>query len=80
MTHNDQIDLVIRTYEAQRSAAMLGGHLDIFSYLFHPDLTYIHPSGVVDNLKSYLEKCRIREFIYHTINHQPSNRQSDPGG
>ncbi|UBM27079.1 nuclear transport factor 2 family protein [Pseudomonas sp. p1(2021b)] len=70
MTHNDQIDLVIRTCEAQRSAAMLGGHLDIFSYLFHPDLTYIHSNGVVDNLKSYLEKCRSREFIYHTLNHQ----------
>lgn len=70
MTHNDQIDLVIRTCEAQRSAAMLGGHLDIFSYLFHPDLTYIHASGVVDDLKSYLEKCRSREFVYHTLNHQ----------
>lgn len=70
MTHNDQIDLIIRTCEAQRSAAMLGGHLDIFSYLFHPDLTYIHSNGVVDNLKSYLEKCRSREFIYHTLEHQ----------
>jgi len=70
MTHNDQIDLIIRTCEAQRSAAMLGGHLDIFSYLFHPDLTYIHSNGAVDNLKSYLEKCRSREFIYHTLNHQ----------
>ncbi|WP_434596867.1 nuclear transport factor 2 family protein [Pseudomonas sp. R4-83] len=70
MTHNDQFDLVIRTCEAQRSAAMLGGHLDIFSYLFHPDLTYIHSSGIVDNLKSYLEKCRSREFIYHTLDHQ----------
>ncbi|MCR8930440.1 MULTISPECIES: nuclear transport factor 2 family protein [Pseudomonas] len=70
MTHNDQSDLVIRTCEAQRSAAMLGGHLDIFSHLFHPDLTYIHSSGAVDTLKSYLEKCRAREFIYHTLDHR----------
>jgi hypothetical protein len=70
MMPNDQIDLVIRTCEAQRSAAMLGGHLDIFSYLFHPDLTYIHSSGVVDNLKTYLDKCRSREFIYHALDHQ----------
>ncbi|VEF11447.1 Uncharacterised protein [Pseudomonas fluorescens] len=70
MAHNDQIDLVIRTCEAQRSAAMLGGHLDIFSHLFHPDLTYIHSSGVIDDLKSYLEKCRSGEFIYHALNHQ----------
>lgn len=70
MTLNDQTDLLIRTCEAQRCAAMLGGHLDIFSYLFHPDLTYIHASGVIDNLKSYLEKCRSREFVYHTLDLQ----------
>ncbi|KRW61652.1 nuclear transport factor 2 family protein [Pseudomonas sp. TTU2014-080ASC] len=70
MTHNDQIEQVIRSCEAQRSAAMLDGQLDIFSYLFHPNLTYVHSSGVVDDLKSYLEKCRSREFIYHTLNHQ----------
>lgn len=70
MTHNDQIDLVIRTCEAQRSAAMLGGHLDIFSYLFHPNLTYVHSNGVVDDLKSYLEKCRSGEFVYHKLHHQ----------
>lgn len=70
MTHNNQIDLIIRTCEAQRSAAMLGGHLDIFSYLFHPDLTYVHSNGAVDNLKSYLEKCRSREFIYHSLDFQ----------
>lgn len=70
MTHNDHIDLVIRTCEAQRCAAMLGGHLDIFSYLFHPDLTYIHSSGVVDNLETYLGKCRSREVLYHALEHQ----------
>jgi hypothetical protein len=70
MTHNDQIDLVIRTCEAQRCAAMLGGHLDIFSYLFHPDLTYVHSNGVADDLKSYLEKCRSGEFVYHKLQHQ----------
>ncbi|MFJ4195751.1 nuclear transport factor 2 family protein [Pseudomonas sp. NPDC089534] len=70
MAHNDQIDLVIRTCEAQRSAAMLGGHLDIFSHLFHPDLTYIHASGAVDDLKSYLQKCRAKQFVYHALTHQ----------
>lgn len=70
MTHNNQIDLVIRTCEAQRSAAMLGGHLDIFSYLFHPNLRYVHSNGVVDDLKSYLEKCRSGELVYHKLNHK----------
>ncbi|KTT40057.1 hypothetical protein RSA46_14695 [Pseudomonas oryzihabitans] len=70
MANSDQIDLVIQTCEAQRSAAMLGGHMDIFSYLLHPELTYIHSNGVVDNLKSYLEKCRSKTVIYHTLDHQ----------
>lgn len=70
------LDIVGQTHQALAALSIslkgLGSHVSrmLSAQVLLADMAYIHATGVVDDLKSYLEKCRSREFIYHTLNHQ----------
>jgi len=60
---------LIRSLEDQRYDAVIKGDFDQFSKLTHPELAYIHSSGVVDTLESYVTKCREGYYVYQRIDH-----------
>lgn len=63
LTHYDQII----TLEEQRARAIIERDFDAFERLSHPELRYIHSSGVIDTRDSYLESCRAGRYLYHDI-------------
>ncbi len=48
---------------------MVEGDFDRFEALAHQDLAYVHSSGTVDSLDSYLKKCRSGRYVYKSIDH-----------
>ena len=59
----------VRELEDRRYAAVVAGDLDAFSALAHPELAYTHSNGVLDDLASYVDKCRSGYYDYHRIDH-----------
>lgn len=53
--------------EQQRVQAILEKDFDAFIQLSHPDLRYIHSSGVTDTRESYVESCRAGQYEYQQI-------------
>jgi uncharacterized protein (TIGR02246 family) len=60
---------LIRSLESQRFQAVIDGDFDQFASLAHPDIAYVHSSGTVDSLDSYLKKCRSGYYVYQSIDH-----------
>ncbi len=63
----DEDDL--RELEDRRYGALVGGRLQDFERLCHPELVYTHSTGATDTLESYLEKCRGGFYVYHRVDH-----------
>ncbi len=59
----------IRELEDRRYAAVVAGDFDTFAALAHPELAYTHSNGELDDLPSYLAKCRSGHYVYHRIEH-----------
>jgi hypothetical protein len=66
---NETVEQLIRKLEEQRFEAIVQRDFDQFVSLAHPDLVYVHSSGVVDSLAQYLEKCRSGYYVYQSIDH-----------
>jgi ketosteroid isomerase-like protein len=62
MTESD-----IARLEDERYAAMLGKDVAALERLLHPDLVYMHSSGVADSKASYIAGVRDRVWDYHRI-------------
>ncbi|TFY91172.1 nuclear transport factor 2 family protein [Pseudomonas kairouanensis] len=60
---------LIRSLENQRFQAVIDGDFDQFEALAHPELAYVHSSGTVDTLSSYLKKCSSGWYVYKSIDH-----------
>jgi hypothetical protein len=66
----DQHDAAtVRDLEDRRYRAMLTGEFEVLAQLAHPALAYTHSDGNLDDLGSYLAKCRQGRYIYHSIEH-----------
>jgi uncharacterized protein (TIGR02246 family) len=59
----------VRALEDRRYAAVVSGDFDAFAALAHPELAYTHSNGELDDLDSYLAKCRSGHYVYHRIDH-----------
>jgi ketosteroid isomerase-like protein len=57
----------IARLEDQRYAAMLARDVAALERLLHPDLVYMHSSGVADTKTSYIAGVRDRVWDYHSI-------------
>jgi hypothetical protein len=57
----------IARLEDERYAAMLGKDIDALERLLHPDLVYMHSSGVADDKASYIAGVRDRVWDYGAI-------------
>ena len=57
----------IARLEDERYAAMLGKDIGALERLLHPDLVYMHSSGVADDKASYIAGVRDRVWDYNTI-------------
>lgn len=57
----------IARLEDERYAAMLGKDIDTLERLLHPDLVYMHSSGVADDKASYIAGVRDRVWDYIRI-------------
>ena len=57
----------IARLEDERYAAMLGKDIGALERLLHPDLVYMHSSGVADTKASYIAGVRDRVWDYHAI-------------
>ncbi len=57
----------IARLEDERYAAMLGKDIAALERLLHPDLVYMHSSGVADSKASYIAGVRDRVWDYHRI-------------
>jgi len=57
----------IARLEDQRYAAMLDKDVATLERLLHPDLVYMHSSGVADSKASYIAGVRDRVWDYSTI-------------
>lgn len=64
---NTDIESAIRSLEKQRFAAIVANDWDGFAALCDADLHYVHASGTVDTLDSYLGKLRSDFYDYHRI-------------
>jgi ketosteroid isomerase-like protein len=62
MTESD-----IARLEDERYAAMLAKDVAALERLLHPDLVYMHSSGVADSKASYIAGVRDRVWDYHGI-------------
>jgi hypothetical protein len=60
-------DIDIARLEDERYAAMLGKDIATLERLLHPDLVYMHSSGVADDKASYIAGVRERAWDYHAI-------------
>ena len=57
----------IERLEDERYAAMLAKDVAALERLLHPDLVYMHSSGVSDSKASYMAGVRDRLWDYHRI-------------
>jgi hypothetical protein len=57
----------IERLEDERYAAMLGKDIGTLERLLHPDLVYMHSSGVADDKASYIAGVRDRVWDYTSI-------------
>jgi ketosteroid isomerase-like protein len=57
----------IARLEDERYAAMLGKDIDALERLLHPELVYMHSSGVADDKASYIAGVRDRVWDYTSI-------------
>jgi ketosteroid isomerase-like protein len=57
----------IARLEDERYAAMLGKDIAALERLLHPDLVYMHSSGVADSKTSYIGGARDRVWDYSRI-------------
>lgn len=57
----------IERLEDERYAAMLGKDVAALERLLHPDLVYMHSSGVADSKASYIAGVRDRVWDYQHI-------------
>jgi len=57
----------IARLEDERYAAMLGKDIGALERLLHPDLVYMHSSGVADSKASYIAGVRDRVWDYSAI-------------
>jgi hypothetical protein len=57
----------IARLEDERYAAMLDKDIDALERLLHPDLLYMHSSGIADTKASYIAGVRDRVWDYHAI-------------
>ncbi|WP_335943997.1 nuclear transport factor 2 family protein [Pseudomonas sp. G166] len=60
---------IIRSLEKQRFQAVVDGDFNQFAALAHPELAYVHSSGTVDTVESYLKKCHSGYYVYKSIDH-----------
>lgn len=67
MAIHDQ--MAIRRLEDERYDALQRSDYTTFESMCHPELTYVHSSGVVDTRDSYLGKLREGYYDYHWIDH-----------
>lgn len=63
LTHHDRLIAL----EEQRAQAIIDRDFDAFERLSHPELRYVHSSGVIDTRDSYLDSCRAGRYVYHDI-------------
>jgi hypothetical protein len=59
----------VRDLDDQRYRAAVAGDVEIFARLAHPGLAYTHSDGTLDDLDSYVRKCREGYYVYHSIEH-----------
>jgi ketosteroid isomerase-like protein len=57
----------IQRLEDERYAAMLGKDVAALERLLHPDLVYMHSSGIADTKASYIAGVRDGVWTYHRI-------------
>ncbi|AZD08068.1 hypothetical protein C4K26_2665 [Pseudomonas chlororaphis] len=69
MINEPSITALISSLEELRYQAMQSNDLESIQRLLHPGLNYVHSSGKVDNLDSYLKSLRDGLSIYHRIQH-----------
>jgi uncharacterized protein (TIGR02246 family) len=70
VTSDEQDDAAtVRDLEDQRYRAVETGDFELFARLAHPELAYTHSDGTLDDLESYLSKCREGYYVYHSIEH-----------
>ena len=63
------VEATIRALEDARYAAVIGGDVEAFVALAHPDLAYTHSNAVTDTRDSYRDKLRSGYYVYHRIDH-----------
>ncbi|MEQ3552627.1 nuclear transport factor 2 family protein [Pseudonocardia nematodicida] len=59
----------VERLECVRFDAVVDGDWDRFEELCHPDLVYVHNTGVVDTRATYLAKLRSGHYDYEVIEH-----------
>ena len=69
MSNEPSITALISALEEQRYKAMQRNDLDSIRRLLHPELSYVHSSGKVDNRDSFMKNLRDGLSIYHRIQH-----------
>ena len=69
MSNEPSITALISSLEERRYQAMQSNDLENIQRLLHPELSYVHSSGKVDNRESFLNNLRDGLSIYHLIQH-----------
>lgn len=69
MSNEPSITALISALEEQRYQAMQSNDLENIQCLLHPELSYVHSSGKVDNRDSFMKNLRDGLSIYHRIQH-----------
>jgi ketosteroid isomerase-like protein len=63
----------LRRLVEERYRAIESGDFAAFAALCHPDLLYVHTSGLIDSLGAYLAKCRDGYYQYSRVRHTIEN-------
>lgn len=66
MLNSTEQNLILKL-ERQRANAVMNQDFETFEKLSHPDLRYIHSTGTVDSLRSYVNSCRKGVYFYKEI-------------
>ncbi|WP_247256459.1 nuclear transport factor 2 family protein [Pseudomonas moorei] len=69
MSTEPSITELISSLEELRYQAMQSNALENIQRLLHPELSYVHSSGKVDNRDSFLKNLREGLSVYHRIQH-----------
>ncbi|WP_458370309.1 nuclear transport factor 2 family protein [Pseudomonas fluorescens] len=69
MSTEPSITELISSLEELRYQAMQSSDLKSIQHLLHPELSYVHSSGKVDNRDSFLKNLRDGLSVYHRIQH-----------